>query len=271
HIGDTNGECRTECKTSACPATKESPFIPKNCSRLPAVASDRSMGAYRGKSCRHKLLSAVLPAATAGCLLWAPNIDIRAQDSQVSIEQRVSAVGGADRVSPNIHVNSDLVLIPVTVTDYENRMITGLAREHFRLWDEKTEQPITHFATEDVPVSIGLVFDASGSMATKLAQSRAAVMEFIKTANPDDEFSFIAFNDRPRLLQGFTSRAEEIQERMMFVEPRGRTALLDAIFLSLNEMRNAKHSRKAILIISDGGDNESRYTWRELKGRLREA
>jgi VWFA-related protein len=157
------------------------------------------------------------------------------------------------------------------VTDNNDRMITGLTREHFRLWDEKTEQVISHFAAEDVPVSITLLFDASGSMGKKLAQSRAAVMAFINAGNPDDEFSLIQFNDHPQLLQGFTSRTEDIQDRMRFIQSRGRTALLDGIMLALAEMRHARHQRKAILILSDGGDNESRYTVREVTSRLREA
>jgi Ca-activated chloride channel family protein len=156
------------------------------------------------------------------------------------------------------------------VMDNKDRMIAGLTREQFRVWDEKTEQVISHFASEDVPVSISLLFDASGSMGTKLVESRAAVTAFIKAANPDDEFSLIQFNDRPQLLQGFTSRTEDIEDRLKVIQSKGRTALLDAIVLSLAEMRNAKHRRKAILILSDGGDNESRYTLGEVKSRLRE-
>src|SRR5262249_39037640 len=154
------------------------------------VASDGNMGSYQGNAGRPKLLSLVLPVAMAGCLFWLFNINIRAQESPVNIEPRTpplsASTSSADRGAPNIHVNSDLVLIPVTVTDDDNRMITNLEREHFRLWDDKTEQVISHFAREDVPVSIGLVFDASGSMAPKMIQSRAAVTEFIKTANPED-------------------------------------------------------------------------------------
>src|SRR5262249_13370679 len=152
--------------------------------------------------------------------------------------------------------------------DRDNRLITGLGREHFRLWDGKSEQVISHFTAEDVPVSIGLVFDASGSMGNKLQKSRAAVTEFISSANPKDEFSLVQFNDRAQLLQGFTDRTEDIQSRLLFIQSRGRTALLDAIMLSMHEMQHAKHSRKAILIISDGGDNDSRYSTREVKARL---
>src|SRR5262249_2213752 len=127
------------------------------------------------------------------------------------------------------------------------------------------------FSVEDSPVSIGLVFDSSRSMGNKMQRAKAAVEEFIRTANPDDEFSLVQFNNRAQLLQGFTERAEEIQNRMMFIQPSGCTALLDAVMLSMNEMHHAKNRRKAILIISDGGDNNSRYSLRELKNRLRES
>ena len=175
------------------------------------------------------------------------------------------------RSAANIHVESNLVLIPVLVTDQADRAITGLERERFRLLDDKAEQVISHFATEDAPASIGVVFDASGSMEKKMNRARAAVSEFLRAANPEDEFSLVEINDRAELLAGFTDRIADIQNRMLFIGAKGRTALLDGIVLSLNEMKHAKHARKAILIISDGGDNNSRYSEREVKNRLREA
>jgi Ca-activated chloride channel homolog len=156
------------------------------------------------------------------------------------------------------------------VTDHHDRLITGLEKGHFKLFEDKVEQSITHFASEDAPVSIALVFDCSGSMGPKLAKSRAAVAEFIRTANPEDEFSLVVFNDRAQLAVGFTDHTEEIQSRLLFSQSRGRTALLDAIYLAMDEMKHAKHSRKALLIISDGGDNSSRYSMREVKNRVRE-
>jgi len=197
------------------------------------------------------------------------------QEPQVNIEPRRPArpasTGSADRLTANIRVNADLVLVPVMVTDRRDRLITGLEKEHFKLFEDKVEQVITHFASEDTPVSIGLVFDCSGSMGAKLQKSRAAVSEFLHTSNPEDEFSLVLFNDRAQLAIPFTDRIEEIQNRMLFTESKGRTALLDAIYLSLHEMGHAKHSRKAILIISDGGDNCSRYSYREVKNYVREA
>jgi len=162
-------------------------------------------------------------------------------------------------------------LIPVTVTDPLNRFVTGLDRENFRLFEDKSEQKVTHFASEDAPLSIGVVFDISGSMGSKLERSRQAVSQFFKTANPEDEFFLVEFNDRPELVVDFTTHLEEIQNRLTFTQSRGRTALLDAVYLALNTMKKARNPRKALLIISDGGDNSSRYTESEVKGRVREA
>ena len=182
-----------------------------------------------------------------------------------------AARGNADRMIPNIRVNSDLVLVPVLVTDREDRLITGLDKQHFKVFDDKVEQEITAFTSEDAPVSIGLVFDCSGSMGSKLKNSRAAVSQFLRAANPEDEFSLVTFNNHARLVIPFTDRIEEIENRLMFISPDGRTALLDAIYLSLNEMKHARNPRKAILIISDGGDNCSRYSTREVKNCIRES
>jgi Ca-activated chloride channel homolog len=198
----------------------------------------------------------------------------RAQDPVVSIEPRSGprsdAKGSADRIAPHIRVDSDLVLIPVMVTDHHDRLITGLEKGHFKLFEDKVEQSITHFAAEDAPVSIALVFDCSGSMGPKLAKSRAAVAEFIRTANPEDEFALVLFSDRAQLAVSFNERTEQIQSALLFAQSKGRTALLDAIYLAMDQMKHAKHSRKAVLIISDGGDNASRYSMREVKNRVRE-
>jgi VWFA-related protein len=171
----------------------------------------------------------------------------------------------------NIRVDSTLVLIPVTVTDPLNRFVTGLERENFRLFEDKSEQKVTHFASEDAPLSVGLVFDTSGSMGSKLDKSRQAVGQFFKTANPEDEFFLIQFNDRPEVVVDFTTRVEEIQNRLTFTQSKGRTALLDAVYMALHKMKKAKNPRKALLIISDGGDNSSRYTESEIKKLVQEA
>ena len=122
-----------------------------------------------------------------------------------------------------------MVLIPVTVTDPLNRFVTGLEQEAFKIFEDKAEQKIVSFGSEDAPLSIGIVFDTSGSMGPKLEKSRQAVAEFFKTANPEDEAFLVEFNDRPELVTPFTHNLEEIQNRLTFTQSKGRTALLDGI------------------------------------------
>lgn len=175
----------------------------------------------------------------------------------------------------DIRVNTDLVLIYVSVTDPIGRYVTGLDKENFKLTEEfngkKIEQDISQFSSEDAPMSVGVVFDTSGSMGAKLERSRQAVAQFLKTANPEDEFFLVQFNDRPELVVPFTPDIEELQNRLLFVQSRGRTALLDGVYMAMNQMKKARNPRKAILIISDGGDNSSRYTESEVKTQVRES
>ena len=170
-----------------------------------------------------------------------------------------------------IKVDVDLVLVPVTITDPMNRLVTGLERDNFQLYEDKEPQEIRHFSSEDAPLSLGVIFDMSGSMSNKIDKAREAVVQFFKTANPQDEFFMIAFNDKPELVSDFTRSIEEIQGRLLYTVPRGRTALLDAVYLGMNKMRDAQNSKKALLIISDGGDNHSRYTDNEIKSMVKEA
>lgn len=183
---------------------------------------------------------------------------------------KAAPVAAAPR-SVDIHVNRTLVLINVTVTDPLNRFVTGLEKEHFRLYEDKVEQEISDFSAEDAPISIGLVFDTSGSMGQKLQKSRQAAAEFFKTANPADEFFLVQFNDRPELSVPFTADTGQVQNALTFTQSKGRTALLDSVYLAMHEMKKARNPRKALLIISDGGDNSSRYTETEIKSAVREA
>jgi Ca-activated chloride channel family protein len=220
----------------------------------------------------------LLVAIAIGTLLWGaddkpvvPSQAVR-QDQNVTIVPR-SKPGEKPEPAPkaNIRVDSTLVLIPVTVTDPLNRFVTGLDRDNFKLFEDKVEQALTQFSSEDAPLSVGVVFDCSGSMGHKLDKSRQAVAQFFKTANPEDEFFLVQFNDTANLLQPFTRNLEEIQNRLTFTQSKGRTALLDAIYMALAEMKKAKNPRKALLVISDGGDNNSRYTEPEIRNLVREA
>jgi len=164
-----------------------------------------------------------------------------------------------------------LVLVPVTITDPMNRLVTGLDRENFQIFEDQSPQEVRTFSSEDAPVSIGVIFDLSGSMTSKIERAREAVIEFFKTANPQDEFFMIAFSDKPEEVSDFTSSVEDIQGKLVYTVPKGRTALLDAIYLGVSKMRQAKYPKKALLIISDGGDNHSRYTESEIKSVVKEA
>ena len=170
-----------------------------------------------------------------------------------------------------IKVDVSLVLVPVTITDPMNRLVTGLDKENFQLFEGKDPQEIKHFSNEDAPVSLGVIFDMSGSMSSKIERAREAVAEFFKTANPQDEFFMITFADQPEEISDFTQSVEDIQGKLVYTVPKGRTALLDAIYLGVSKMRQAKYPKKALLIISDGGDNHSRYTEGEIKSLVKEA
>jgi len=192
-------------------------------------------------------------------------------DPQVAIIPRMKPPEESASRRADIRVDSTLVLIPVTVTDPMNRFVTGLDKENFKLFEDKAEQDISQFSSEDAPISVGVIFDCSGSMGSKLEKSRLAVAQFFKTANPEDEFFLVQFNDGAKIIQPFTKNLEEIQNRLTFTQSKGRTALLDAVYLGLHEMKKARNPRKALLIISDGGDNNSRYTESEIKNLVKEA
>jgi Ca-activated chloride channel homolog len=170
-----------------------------------------------------------------------------------------------------IQVDVDLVLVPVTVTDDWNRIVTGLDKDNFAVMEGNEPQQVRHFSSEDAPLSLGVIFDMSGSMSDKIQKAREAVIEFFKTANPADEFFMITFNDRPELRADFTQSVEDVQGKLVYTVPRGSTALLDAIYMGISKMRSAHNSKKALLIISDGGDNHSRYTENEIKSMVKEA
>jgi Ca-activated chloride channel family protein len=178
---------------------------------------------------------------------------------------------GSKRRPAPIHLDVNLVLVPMTVTDPLNRLVTGLERENFNVFDNNVGQVIKTFSTEDAPVTIGIVFDLSGSMSSKFSRARKALSEFMRTCNPQDEFFVIGFNDRPAVIVDYTSEIDDVEARMVMVRPENRTALIDAVYLGVNKLKDAKFDRKALLIISDGGDNRSRYSESELRRVVRES
>lgn len=178
--------------------------------------------------------------------------------------------GGGALVEP-LRVAVDLVLVPVTVTDALNRPKTDLPREDFSLYEGEQAQQIRYFSKEDLPISVGLLLDVSNSMKDKIDTERAAVDEFFKNANPEDDYFVITFNNRPRVLSDVTRSTAGIESELGMVEPSGSTALLDAVYLGVAKLRGAQYSRRALVIISDGGDNSSRYKLREIKNLVAES
>ncbi len=173
---------------------------------------------------------------------------------------------------PDIRVDTTVVLVPVSVNDKAlGRPVSGLEKENFRVFDDKVQQTITNFSMEDEEIAVGLVFDTSGSMGNTLQRSRMAAVEFFKTSNPEDEFFLVEFDDNPRLSVPLTHETGDISGQLMFSKSHGSTALLDAIYLSLHEIKKSKKPKKALLIISDGGDNHSRYTETEVQNVVRES
>jgi Ca-activated chloride channel homolog len=233
-----------------------------------AVVSSRSSRSVR-------LLGILLLIA----IVSTPGMAAQVQDEiHVQPRGKGDAQPAAEKVDPALKthtkpmkVDVDLVLIPATITDPLNRLVTGLERTNFELFENGEKQEIRHFSSEDAPLSLGVIFDMSGSMNSKLEKAREAVVEFFRTANPQDEFFMIAFSEKPELLSDFTSSVEDIQGKLVTAVAKGRTALLDAIYLGLNKMRHAHEQKKALLIISDGGDNHSRYTESEIKNLVKEA
>lgn len=190
-----------------------------------------------------------------------------------SAGRAATAEGPSSRagVMKPIRVDVDLVLVPVAVTDTMNRPVVTLTRQDFSLYEENKPQQIRYFATEDAPVSIAVLFDASKSMADKISTERAALAEFFKYANPADEYFGISFSDRPHFLDGPTQSIDDLQRKLISIEPGGPTAMLDAIYLAVSQLRQARYQRKAIIIFSDGGDNISHYSLREIKSLAEES
>jgi Ca-activated chloride channel homolog len=170
-----------------------------------------------------------------------------------------------------IHTSVELVLVPVTITDDYNRPVVGLQQDNFRLFEGKKPQEIKNFSSEDAPLSIGLIVDTSGSMSYKLDRAREAVAQFCDTANPRDEFFLITFADTPRLVTDFTTSTVNIENDLLTTQSKGQTSLLDAVYMGLKKMRNARYARRALLIISDGGDNHSLHTERDVRRTVKES
>src|SRR5215471_15276259 len=209
------------------------------------------------------------PRSLLGLLLTA------ALAAQVTIPQRTRPTpkkdAGTAPPGANIRVDTTLVLVPVSVNDPLNRPVSGLEKENFRVYQDTVEQEIVQFAMDDEPVAVGLVFDTSGSMGAKLTLSRMAAAQFFRISNPEDEFFLVEFDNSPYLRVPLTHDTGSIEDKLTFSRSHGSTALLDAVYLALHEMKHSKKNKKALLLITDGGDNHSRYSEREVTNLVRES
>ena len=229
--------------------------------------------AVPGKRAAHRAMTRVLVSIAFLILIAAlgrvaaRGADDSAQVAIPTVPKRPAAL--KPRAALRLDVN--LVLIPVLVTDIYQRPVKGLKKESFRLFEGESQQQITQFFSDETPVSVGIIFDASNSMKNKIERTRQAVSEFLRMSAPGDEFFLIRFSDRPEQVSGFTNEIEVIDNGVRSIQPGGWTALYDAIYLGINRMKHAKYDRRVLLVLSDGNDNNSRYTERETRRMLREA
>jgi len=210
----------------------------------------------------------LFPALTFQSDLSGPNIvPVRTREST----PRGTRPSDVNFPEPTLRVDSSLVLIPAQVTTREGAPIMDLQRKDFRIYEDGAEQEISYFAKDDAPVSIGLLLDSSGSMRNKKQKSSEAAAAFFRTANTEDEFFLIEFDERPKLAVPFTRDTDLLYHEISHAKPYGRTSLFDAIHMALGVMKAAQHERKALVIVSDGGDNRSRRTFTAIKGDVLEA
>jgi Ca-activated chloride channel family protein len=194
----------------------------------------------------------------------------------VALPLSAQDLANPDALNPDLEetlrIDVDLVLVNATVTDRNNRPITGLSEEHFEIFEDRVGQDIAFFSSEDVPLSVGIVFDVSGSMKQKLDVAREAVGTFLRTLTPSDEHLLIEFSTSPQVTQGFTTDVSRLQNRLLFSPAGGMTALFDAVYRGIEAVvSDAVNPKKALLLITDGQDNASRYNFGRLRDAVRES
>jgi len=208
------------------------------------------------------------------CSLLYTGAGLAQSGNPVSIVPRPhpeTRIPAGDAPQAHLRVDSSLVQIPVNVTTTIGTPVTDLKKEHFEILEDGVPQKIASFTMEDAPVSVGLLFDTSGSMHNKMQRSSEAAARFFKTANAEDEFFLVEFDEKPRLSMAFTADSDEIYKKILHTHPFGRTSLLDAIHMAMVHMKRARNSRKVLVIVSDGGDNRSRFSAREIKNDMLES
>lgn len=175
--------------------------------------------------------------------------------------------------APVFRVGVETVFLKVSVTDPLNRCVTGLEKEHFKIYEDKVEQSILHFTQETAPVSVGIIFDISGSMKdnSNIQKAKNAIVRFLESGNAEDEYALITFNERTSLVQNFTSQSATVRGEIAFRQPGGRTALYDAVYMGLDQIKMGKNDKKALILITDGEDNSSRYSISEVREFAKES
>jgi Ca-activated chloride channel family protein len=168
---------------------------------------------------------------------------------------------------PVFRIGVETVFLKVSVNDPLNRYVTGLEKEHFKVYEDKVEQSIIHFSQEAAPVTVGIIFDVSGSMKTNnnIQKARNAIIRFLEQGSPEDEYFLVTFNDRTTLVQSFTRHSDTVRNEVAFKQAGGRTAMYDAVYLGLDQIQGATNEKKALILITDGEDNSSRYSMAEVR------
>jgi Ca-activated chloride channel homolog len=206
----------------------------------------------------------------AALLLVALPVVISARAGRSQSPQENPTPKSEKQPPQTLKVDVELVLVNATVTDSLNRYVSGLEGNHFQIWEDKIEQKVEYFSAEDVPISIGVIFDVSGSMKDKISTARQAAATFLKTGNPEDEYFLVEFANRPEVAADFTTDVTKLQSKLLLTPAKGMTAMYDSVYLGLEKLKEGSNPKKALLLITDGEDNRSRYTFQNVKEFVKE-
>ena len=166
---------------------------------------------------------------------------------------------------PILRLRSDLVTVNITVSDKLGRFVTGLKKTDFQVYENGVLQSVEYFSDVDGPISVGIIFDVSYSMRHSIDAKKDIVRAFVESCLEGDEFFLVTFNNKVQQVSDFTSSGETIVNTVALTKAGGRTALYDAVYFGLEKLRNARHPRKALIVLSDLDDNSSRYSLKELR------
>jgi Ca-activated chloride channel family protein len=247
-------------------------FIPGQPSPGPEVVTRDGAQAVKGdhmKDQAHTTLRLLLVSSLFLTILMLAQPALAQQSRKTFVPDSAgTSPGNDDRVA----ISTEVISVTVSVTDIEGRMITGLGKNAFSIYEDKVAQEISFFSAQDSPASIGVIFDLSGSMqGQKIARAREALKHFIETSHADDDYCLIGFNDRAEVLMESTGDSEALLSRLSGVQPRGDTALYDAVALGLDQVTRGRWPRRALIVISDGEDNNSRIAFRKIRQMVKES